>query len=59
MSDNSSNTFLHNVDKIIKEAFEVWEKFSIKNVSLKETFHYNFKCFIEEDFKLASINHQN
>ena len=59
ISDNGSNTSLRNIDKIIKETFEVCEKFDFKNMSLWEIFQYNFKSFIEGDFKSASIHYQN
>ena len=58
MSNNGSGTPLRNVDKIITEVLKVWEEFGFKDVSLWETFHYNFEGFIEEDFKSASIHHQ-
>ena len=38
MSDNGSGTPLHNVNKTIKEALKVWEKFVFKDLSLWETF---------------------
>ena len=58
MSDNGSGTPLRNVDKTIEEALKVWEKFGFKDVSLWETFQYDFESFTEEDFKSASIHHQ-
>ena len=58
MSDNGSGTPLRNVDKIIEEALKVWEKFGFKDMSLWETFQYDFESYTEEDFKSASIHHQ-
>ena len=58
MSDYGSGTPLRNVDKIIEEALKVWKKFITKDMSLWETFQYNFEGFTEEEFKSASIHHQ-
>ncbi len=54
MSDNGSGTPLRNVDKIITEALKVWEEFGFKDMSLWETFQYDFESYTEEDFKSAS-----
>lgn len=32
----------------MKEAFNVWEKFGFKYMSLREIYKYNFKDFIEK-----------
>lgn len=58
MSDNSFNTLLRNIDKTIKEALKVWEKFGFKNVNLWKIFQYNFKSFMKKDFKSANIHYQ-
>ena len=36
----------------------MWEEFGFKDMSLWETFQYDFEGFTEEDFKSASIHHQ-
>ncbi len=36
----------------------MWEKFGFKDMSLWETFQYDFESYTEEDFKSASIHHQ-
>ena len=51
MSNNGSNTFLRKIDKIIKKAFEILEKFDLKNVSLWKLFQNDFEGFTKVKFK--------
>ena len=57
MSDIGSATPQRDVDKFIKEALKVWEKFGFEDMSLWETFHKDFEGFTEEDFKSAITHH--
>ncbi len=57
MSDIGSDigTTQQDVDKFIKEALKVWEKYGFKDIDFWETSQDNLKDFMEEDFKSASI----
>ena len=60
MSGNGFNSLFCKIDKIIKETFEIPEKFDLKNISFWKLSQYDFEGFTEEILnKLVFISYKN